>query len=127
MVFIISLALLFILKSGFSSNKLITGTLRYKCGGQAVRNFRKVETLWRNKEKTVCDIEYLKIRYSSNNCSKIPPCKSLQTSSPAHITCPGITTETTRKGTLIDRPLFEGITTRTNRSPYNTASNDMNN
>ena len=70
MMFVTSLALLFILKSRFPSNKPITGTLRNKYGGQAVINFSKVETLWRKKNKTVCDTEFLKICYNSNTAPK---------------------------------------------------------
>ena len=67
MMFIISLALLFILKLKFPTNKHITGTLRNRYVGQAMHNFRKVETLWRKKHKTVCDIEFLEICCNSNN------------------------------------------------------------
>ena len=41
MMFIISLAFLFILKLRFPSNRPITGTRRRKYGGQAVHNLRE--------------------------------------------------------------------------------------
>ena len=70
MTFITSLVLLFILKLRFPSNRPITGTLRSKYGGQAVHNFRRVETLWRKREEALCDMDYLKICYNSNSAPK---------------------------------------------------------
>ena len=65
-MFITSLVLLFILELRFPSNESITATLRNKYGQQTVHTFRKLETLWRKRDKTLCDIEFLKICYNSN-------------------------------------------------------------
>ena len=70
MMIIISLALIFILKLRFPSNRPIAGTLRSKYGGQAVHNFRRVETLWRKRDEALCDMIYMKICYNRNSTPK---------------------------------------------------------
>ena len=63
-MFILALCFI-ILKFRFPSNKPITGTIRNKYGEQAVHNFRKLETLWRKRDKTLCNIDF-NICYYSN-------------------------------------------------------------
>ena len=65
-MFIISLVLLFILKLRFPSNQPIAGTIRNKYGPQALQSFRRVENVWRKRDKIMCDIDFLKICYNSN-------------------------------------------------------------
>ena len=69
-MFIISLVLLFILKLRFPSNRPIAGTIRNKYGPQALQSFRRVENVWRKRDKTMCDIDFLKICYNSNTIPK---------------------------------------------------------
>ena len=69
-MFIISLVLLFILKLRFPSTQPIAGTIRNKYGTQALQSFRKVENIWRKRDKTMCDIDFLKICYNSNTIPK---------------------------------------------------------